>query len=550
MMPTSPNILDKIEHVNISAFIIKHGIKTENGLPLNFHDFRFLLQVYADNSPLICAMKAAQIGFTTYEILKSLFEAKNSNIDIIYVLPTGDDVKQFSGGKTNRIIANNPILQTWTADKDSVEQKRVGKATIYYRGSWTERVALMISAKKLIVDELDRCKQDVIEQYDSRLQAVNDARKAFFSNPSIPNFGIDKLYHQSDQKVWHITHACGAKFPFYENCIDYEAEMYRCPNCRLEITDDERRMGSWVATSQGKWSGYWIPLWITPWTSAKKIAEYKREKTGEYFSNFVAGQAYLGGGDKVNATTIINCLSDKVNTHSERIIIGVDTGLPIHIVCANKEGYFYYDTLSMPGVREDPYKELEDLMIRWPKSIVVADQGGDLIGIRKLQAHYPGRVFLVWYRRDKKGIEMIDWGKDEEYGKVTADRNRLIQLFIDEMLDRRVVFNGTESEWQEYIAHWLNIYRVWVPMAGEADDSSRKEFRWERNGADHYVHASCYCRIGLSKYLDTQAKIVGGKDVWGDTPKESGFGYKARMNKEVSMEQSPIGVQLGERVDL
>jgi hypothetical protein len=509
----SSNILDKIERVNINAWIIKNNIKTESGEPLNFNNYRFLLDIYADNSPFMCAMKAAQIGFTTYEILKSAFEAYNENIDIIYVLPTADDVKQFSGGKTNRIIGNNPILQKWTSDKDSVEQKKFGRATIYYKGSWTERAALMISAKKLIVDELDRCKSSVIEQYDSRLQAINNPKKAFFSNPSIPDFGIDKIYKQSDQKKWHIHHSCGKTFVMDEKCIDYDKEMYICPICHHEITDEERRMGEWIKTSEGVWSGYWIPLWITPWTSAKKIAQYKKDKSPEYFANFVAGTAYVGGGDKVSAQTISKCLSPKVNSQSSRVIIGVDTGLPIHIVCANKEGYFYYDTLSMPD-KGNPYKELESLMLRWPKSIVIADQGGDLIGIRELQAKYPGRVFLVWYRRDKKGTEMIEWGKDNEYGKVTADRNRLIQLFIDEMMDKRVVFNGTESEWQEYISHWLNIYRVW-----EENALGMKEFKWERSGPDHYVHCSIYARIGLDKFAETMAKIVEGEDVWKGTKK-------------------------------
>ena len=510
---TIDELLDEFEDENIHAWILKHQIKTENGLPLSFHDYRYLIDIYEDNSPFLCCIKAAQIGFTTYEILKSLFEAKNENIDIIYVLPTADDVKQFSGGKTNRIIDNNPILQQWTADKDSVEQKKVGKATIYYRGSWTERTALMISARKLIVDEFDRCKQPIIEQYDSRLQAVPDARKAFFSNPSIPDFGIDKLYKQSDQKKWHINHSCGAKFPMTEDCVDYKAEMYICPYCHKEITDEERRKGEWVATSQGKWSGYWIPLWITPWTTAKKIAEYKREKTPEYFSNFVAGLPYVGGGDKVSAQTILNCLSEKVNAHTEPVIIGVDSGLPYHIVCANEEGYFYYDTL------QEPEDELRALLKRWPKSIIIGDQGGDLILLRKLQAEFPGRVFLVWYRRDNKGVELIKWGKDDEYGKVVADRNRLIQLFIDEMLDKRVLFNGTESEWQEYITHWLNIYREWVPMAGEDEFTGKKEFKWERNGDDHYVHCSVYCRIGLSKFSKVMAKIVYGNDVWAGVPK-------------------------------
>jgi len=220
-------------------------------------------------------------------------------------------------------------------------------------------------------------------------------------------------------------------------------------------------MGAWKPTSEGKWSGYWIPLWIAPWMPAEKICEAKREKTAEYFSNFVAGQAYIGGGNKVSAQTIINCLDPIANKHEGRVIIGVDTGLPIYYTLANKQGFFFYGKCSDPSTGGDPYDDLETLLKRFPNSILISDQGGDLIGIRKLQAKYPGRVFLVWYRADRKTTEIIQWGKDHEYGKVVADRNRLIQLFIDEMLDKRITFNGTEAEWQDYIVHWLNIYRTW-----------------------------------------------------------------------------------------
>lgn len=507
-MISSKNVLANIENKSIHAWIQNHAVKTETGEVLDFYKYRFLFDIYRDNSPLICCMKAAQIGFTTYEILKTAHECRNEKIDILYVLPTADDVKRFSGGKTNKIIAWNPVLQTWTKDKDSVEQKQFGNNTVYYQGSWTERAALMITAKKLVVDEYDRCKQDIVEQYDSRLQSVADPKKAFFSNPSISDYGIHKFYLRSDQKKWHITHTCKKEYVMDEQCVDYEAEIYRCPFCKEEITNEERRLGEWVSTSKGEWSGYWIPLWIAPWMPAKKIAEMKREKSAEYFANFVAGLPYTGSGDKVYATTIRQCLNAEVNAQEGRIIIGVDTGLPIHITCANKQGFFYYGTLSDPATGQDPYLELERLMARWPKSIVIADQGGDLIGIRKLQSKYPGRVFLVWYQKDKKNVDMIKWGDDAEYGKVVADRNRLIQLFIDEMKDKRVTFNGTESEWQDYITHWLNIYRSW-----EENALGIKEFKWERSGPDHWVHSSIYARIGLSRYADTMAKVVTG-DNW------------------------------------
>jgi len=170
-----------LEQVSVHAFIQANQIKTETGDVLDFSKYRFMFDIYSDRSPLICCMKCAQIGFTTYEIIKTAHECRNDGIDIIYVLPTADDVKKFSGGKTNKIIAQNPVLQTWTKDKDSIEQKQFGKNTIYYQGSWTERAALMITAKKLVVDEYDRCKPAIVEQYDSRLQSVADPKKAFTS---------------------------------------------------------------------------------------------------------------------------------------------------------------------------------------------------------------------------------------------------------------------------------------------------------------------------------------------------------------------------------
>ena len=500
-----------LSQVSIHAWIIENQIKTENGQPLDFKNHRYLFDIYRDESRFLVCLKAGQIGFSTYAILKTIWLAFFRKLRIGYILPTEQMVEKFVGSKVNPIVQENPTIESWVADKDTVKQKQVGKGFIHYVGAQTATSAIMLTMDRLVIDEYDKAPPNILETFNSRLQHSLDVHKWVFSNPTIPDFGVDKFWQKSDKKKWHITHSCKETYVLDENCIDYQTEKYICPMCHEEITDEERRMGEWIATSQGEWSGYWIPLWINPMITAKMIAQAKRDNTPEYFANFVAGLPYLGGGDKVNAQTIINCIKDEVNTHSPRVIIGVDSGLPYHIVCANKEGYFYYDTLTS----NSPAQELEKLLRRWPKSIIIADQGGDLTPIRDLQERYPGRVFLVWYRPDNRGLEMIKWGKDSEYGKVVADRNRLIQLFIDEMLDKRIKFNGTESEWQEYITHWLNIYRTWVPMPGEDENTGRKRFVWERNGPDHYVHASCYCRIGLSRFQEDMARIIGGEDEFG-----------------------------------
>jgi hypothetical protein len=496
-----------MESISIHYWIQKYGIKTETGEPLDFHTYRFLFDIYADRSPLICCLKAAQIGFSTYEILTTAFECRNDGIDIIYVLPSDDDVKRFSGGKTNKIIAQNPILGTWTKDKDSTEQKQFGNNTIYYEGAWTERAALSTTAKKLVVDEFDRCKQEVVEQYDSRLQSTANPRKAFFSNPSMPNVGVHKYYLLSDQKKWHVTHSCGNEFVLDESCIDYQTEIFRCHSCNKEITDEERRMGEWKATAQGKWSGYWIPLWLAPWMKASNIAEFKRTKTPEFFANFVAGLPYIGGEDTISPETVLKNVIPAVNGQEGRIVIGVDTGLPIHFTVMNKEGAFYY------GKCEN-YDKLEGFLKRWPESIIVSDQGGDLIGIRQLQKRYPSRVFLCYYRKDGKRLELIKWGEDMELGTVVVDRNRMLQLIVEQLRDTgRFRFNGSTEDWTEFASHFGNIYREQIVVAGGQNKDDRTlygtEYVWKRNGPDHFVHAFLYALTGMDKYADNAATIIG-----------------------------------------
>jgi len=494
-----------LEQVSIHAWIQNNGIRTESGEVLDFKKYKFMFDIYADRSSLITCMKCAQIGFTTYEILKTAHECKNEKIDILYVLPTADDVKRFSGGKTNKMIAQNPVLQEWTTDKDSIEQKQFGSNTIYYQGSWTERAALMITAKKLVVDEYDRCKQDTVEQYDSRLQSIANPKKAFFSNPSIPDFGVHKWYLKSDQKKWHVTHSCNETFVMDENCIDYTHEIYRCPSCKGEINSEEVRGGQWLPTAKGEWSGYWIPLWIAPWMSAKDISKMKREKTQEFFDNFVAGRPFFGSGNKVMPETIYQNVSQIVNDQSGTIIIGVDTGLPIHYVIGNKQGIFYYGKC-------DDYDTLENYLKRWDNAIIVSDQGGDLIGIRKLQEKYPSRVFLCYYRADRKTQRLIDWGQGGEYGKVTADRNRLMQLVIDELGDKRITLCGKREDYDGLVEHFGNIYRTKTENA-----LGIMEYKWERTGADHWVHSLIYWRIGMDKYSESMAEVVGS-DIFAGLP--------------------------------
>lgn len=491
----------KLSEVSILAWLNENQIKTETGLPIDIKSHLFLFEPYRDLSPKQAILKAAQIGFSTLAILKSFWVAKHRGMDIIYTLPTEKDVQEFVGGKVNRIVAQNPILQHYTKDKDSVEQKQVGHNLIYYRGTWTQKAAIMVSSDLNIYDEVDASKQDVIEQYSTRLQHSKHKWEWYFSHPSAQGTGVDRYWERSDKKHWFITPPCGhEQYLSWPENVDDKRVVFQCKVCKAELTDEDRRKGRWKKTADGEYSGYWIPLLIAPWVTAKEILDYHKFKSEEYFYNKVLGLPYVGGGNKLTKAALMRNLTKEILTpeRGERVVIGVDTGKQLHFVAGTERGIFYYGEAK-------GYEEIERLFERWPRSIAVIDQGGDITAPRALRERYPGRVFLCTYGEDRKTKELFRWGRRDEDGAVVADRNRTIQLLVDEFTDARIPIQGTENDWYDYWLHWNNLTRT-----KEYDEKSGafRRYIWVRNGDDHFAHATVYWRVGISRFSNT-AQIFG-----------------------------------------
>ena len=485
---------------SIHAWIQENRVRTESGAILDFRDHLFWFDVLSDFSPEQVWYKCAQVGGSTVGIVKSFYAMHRYGLDAIYTLPTANDVKDFVGGKVNRIIANNPVLQSWIKEKDSVESKTVENNQIYYRGTWTERAAIMVSSDLNIYDEIDRSKQDIIEQYASRLQHSKFQWQWSFSNPSVEGNGVSKLWPHSDQKHWFVR--CGGcnkrQFLSWPESIDEERREFICKHCHKALTREERRVGEWVKKYKDRRvSGYWFSLLMAPWVTADKILTLHETKSEEYFHNFVLGLPYVGGGNKVQKHEILQNVTDEINMQDGRVIIGVDTGAHIHYCLGNRQGVFHYG-------ESDGYEEIEGFLRRWPKSIAVFDQGGDLIAPRKLREKYKGRVFLCHYRQDRKTMEIIRWGEGEEDGNVLVDRNRMIELAIGEFRDRRVRLHGTENDWYDFWLHWDHIYRT---QKEDALGVIRRT--WERSDADHWVHAYVYMRVGMDRFCrEEDGKVI------------------------------------------
>lgn len=508
---------------NVPAlWVIQHNIKNETGVPIDFTNYPFQIDMYNDLSPLQVTLKPPQIGETLKNIIKSLFVAKKIKKDIIYTLPTQTDIYDMAGGKVNRVIAQNPILKSWVKDHDTVEQKSVGDNIIYYRGTFTSKAAMMVSSGLNIHDEVDASDLSVITQYETRLQAQEDGGwRWYFSHPSLAGMGVDTYWQKSDKKEWVITcPACKQdQVLTWPKSVSREKNAYVCKSCDEVLPNEARINGYWYATSQGEFSGYHVSQLMLYNKSAKDILDAYDDplKDKQYFYNYVLGLPYQGGDDQITTEQVLKNCTDTVNSQEGKIIIGVDPGLPVHYVCMNEEGLFYFNKCSAPSETDDGYEDIRRLMRRWPQAIVITDQGGDLNPMRKMQFEFPGRVFLAFYRRPTKTDALWKWGEKNEYGTVTIDRNRTIQMMIGELKEGgRFKLNGTPKEFIEYAEHFANMYRekVVVKEAKDKDDKTLygAEYVWKRRGPDHWAHCTLYARVGLDKYGKSMAK-VGGQNI-------------------------------------
>lgn len=486
---------EQIEAVSPLAWVVLNDAVNENQVPIEFKDHRFLIQVYSDDSDDLVCKKSAQVGFSVMAILKSMWECQYGGWNVIYALPTNNVVSDFVKPKVNPLIQGNPFIQNIVRD-DSVTYKRIGNRSLFFKGGYSERDAISITGDLLIIDEYDRMPDtQVVNTFDSRLQASKRPRRWRFSNPSQVGYGVDGLYNDSDQMHWFIKHSCGHSwyidFDKHSNesnhYVNQELKIYACGKCGGEITDSERRNGRWIAKYPNrKRRGYWISQLIAPWVSAARILEQKEDSSIEFFYNFVLGKAYTPSDLIVNRETILRACAPSA-IPQVNVAMGVDQNASEQIVvAATPQGVFYHNKVSS-------WEEVEHLKLMW-NAVVVCDPAPYPVMPKQLAAKY--NDWYLCYFKEQKGVDVLQWKNKVVY----ADRTRLLDTVANEITDARLVFREKPYELEDYIADWQNLYRTTTETP---DGRIKSEWLKKENKESDFSLATAYMRIGLGRLISS-----------------------------------------------
>lgn len=495
---------------DIVEWIQKKHIVNEKGKPLEFVQRSFLLDIFRDESPRLVCRKCSQIGFSTTAILKTIRMAQAKGLNCIYTLPTDDDVKIFVDSKVNKIIEKNPVIREHLTS-DSVHKKQFGDGFIFYQGTKGQSKGIITSSDLNVHDELDRSDMNVIETYQSRLDASEYKGQWWFSNPSRPNIGVDALWQMSDQKHWHIIcpHCNYWQYlDWFEN-VCFDRQIFICSKCKQELSNEVRMRGQWVPKYPSRdISGYWISQLMAPWKSAAELIRIQQTSSTEFFFNFQLGLPTIGDGLQADKAIILqNCTDIETVPAPKLKLMGVDQGKHLHCVIGNEYGITKAKTLTN-------WEDLETLFKYEGINLCVIDNLPDTKKATEFANKFPGRVYRCVYDYNDKRKEMFEF--DTKLWVVYVHRTRAIDATIESYvrgdtkvfinpLDPSLIGEGKPGVISNCLCdHWSTLY---VVGADGQDRNIVKKDRmgnvirtWESTGPDHYAHANVYYEVARQRW--------------------------------------------------
>ncbi len=223
-----------------------------DGRNFDFEKHEYLRTPYQDDHPDQTEMKSTQMGLSSKAMLKVIYGARYTGYrGILYLFPSRTDVTEFSKGRVDPLIKDNPeSIGRWLQDTDSANLKRVWNAFLYFRGMKSTIGLKSVPVDFLVMDELDEAPQQSMKYAMARMAHSEFKHVLKLSNPSLPDYGIDKAFKETDQRYWLLKCPKCGKYncmeDLFPDCLrEVKDKVIRaCKKCKSELNPS---VGNWVA---------------------------------------------------------------------------------------------------------------------------------------------------------------------------------------------------------------------------------------------------------------------------------------------------------------
>ncbi len=481
-------------------------------------------------APFNSVMKAAQMGVTEVAINRAFYTVDILKKDVLYVLPTSINASDFSKARFKTALMHSPYLSELFTDTNTVGLKQAGGVNLYIRGSRGDSNLKSVPVAVLILDELDEMDQKQVWLALERLSGHKEKNVWALSTPTIPKFGIHKLYTLGTQEHWTFICPHCSKWTelIWPDCIEIigddvqdprcKESFLKCKECGHKLDHEDKpnflKTGRWTVTNTAATSDYRSfyvnQLYSYTVNPGEIVVAYHRglgdEAASTEFHNSKLGQPYIGEGAQVTDAVLEECIrghtknEDRPRVGGERLItMGVDQGkwnyavimewfikTPGRDLNVAAEGKLLWEG----KISGSEFDRLDELMREWQILHCVIDADPEINEARRFCRRFPGYVTLCRYRRGQSGKEVTIVEDELGTPMLTADRTNWMDAALGRFHSHRIILpRDISREYREQIKAVVRTY--------EKDDSGNPKARYVETGPDHFSHAQTYSEIAL-----------------------------------------------------
>jgi hypothetical protein len=498
---------------------------------INLIDFPFQVEpFYSDEiaeAEEVVTKKSTQIGASGM-IRWAVRLADQWGETVVYFFPTKTHVTEFGTEKFEPSIAASEYLQGRIprGHTQNKSQKQIGLGFLYLRGMQSKAGIQSVPAQAIVIDEYDECPPNAIDEAENRISGASGLGKVGrvrrLGRPSIPGYGIDAAYQESDQRRWLVTcPECHGEQPVtfadnlrwrsavagdrilraghdeFETRKDVVVAWRACASCDASLEGRPIREGRWRAASPGpgRVPGFHIPRLIVPLTDLRRIvANSRKTRVSEIvtFHNHDLGEAYAAADARLTDEDLTRAAAQGLEpqmryTGRFPVTMGLDVASERDLNCRISEILPNGTRRALRIWEPKDYAEVEKAMVDFRVHVAVVDSMPERRSIgRPLQAAFPGRVFLCEYA-DKPKADA--WRYDEKRQIVTVNRTEAIDAMMDSI--RSVTNIPTKPMPSGYVDQMKSPVRT---LEEDPDDKKMPFYAYRKTGnqGDDYAHAEVY----------------------------------------------------------
>jgi hypothetical protein len=366
-----------------------------------------------------------------------------------------------------------------------------------------------VPVDRVVFDELDEIDPQMVDLALERLGHSMVKEEAYLSTPSVPDFGIDQMFLNSDQRVWMIRcQHCGG-----ETCLELEF-----PNCLLELPDGRviracKKCKSEIFLKDGQWVaqypsrskdlvGWWISRLNSAYADLRKILRTFQNASSRNlaeFYNSTLAMAYISTENRLTVQDVYPCCGKEAmaTNHRGPCAMGVDVGSLLNVVVGFRPKEKVLQVCYM--ARVSSFNDVHDIAQRFNVKCAVIDLEPEMKKAREFQVAERYPVFLCDYQDSvKSGAQ---W--NEENGMVKVNRTEICDTTHDLVTPSALILPVRGEEVEVFAKQVCNIAKV----LQEDQETGSREYRYRKLGEDHYRHSLNYLwlastRVGIVESIE------------------------------------------------